>query len=591
MDGYFRGLLGDDRYSDEDPRFALSYGGGGVSGETPQGADALGRFAYGFTGAGGVQDAAGLLGGPSLAQNISDKNYLDATLQGASALPFVGGAAHLAASLAPAAKIAKVVSPEVKAARSAALADKNQAAYAARLRQPGEVGGLLGTAHIPIAPGDMRISTRQPSSIKKSNEDAFTEHLSIGLPEFLADEGAAHNASLLGDYPGFGHLKGMSPADAAEGYVQQARDNMNFLYRNTPEIMQKRSPLWYDGAHEVSDALARRWGVDRPKVSTAIAAMSPQKDWFQNGSLAERAGDVIFGTTASKKMTPEMQAFAARPNTKQTPNFITNSDDVADLYRAIQGKSFSQLNDPLEQALWIRLYDEAHNPKAYRSITPEGEFGDFVTTGSGKTRNMAWGSLNEISKAVQGLLGNGTNQEIQTILGGSHKVPSFYNNIEVPNDTRFGDVTADTHQVAAAQLRALSGKSPAVSHNFGPGLAKKDQPEGWRPAKSSIASGVNGTYGLNAEATRRFAGDIGLLPRAGQSVGWEPVRELFTDTFKRNPDNVKMIDDIWRAKDAGHITADQAREQILRAAGGIGMPAWSKSSVKPLSPQRGSTYR
>lgn len=467
---------------------------------------------------------------------------------------------------------------------------KMQADFQARLRQPGEVGGLLGTPHIPIAQGDMRISTRQPSSIMKSIEDPYSEHLSVGLPEFLADTNAAHNASLLADYPGFAHLREMSPADAAEGYVEQARGNMNYLYRNTPEIMRKRSPLWYDGAHEVSDALANRWGVARPQVSAGIAALSPQKDWFQNASLAERAGDIIFGPTSSVKMTPEMMAFANRPHSKQSPNFITSNQDVADLYRAIQGKSFSQLNDPDAQALWIRLYDEAHNPKAYRSITPEGEFGDFVRTGKGNTRNMAWGSINEISKAVQALTGNGTNAEIQGLLGGTHKVPSFYNNIEVPNDPRFGDVTADTHQVAAAQLRPLSGKSAAVSHNFGPGLAKKDQPEDWRPAKSSAITGLNGTYGLNAEATRRFASDVGLLPRAGQSVGWEPVRELFTDTFKRSPESAK-IDEIWRAKDAGKLTLDEARDAVLRAAGGIGNPAWAKSSVKSIAPQRGSTYR
>ena len=100
------GLLSE--YSEDDPRFALSYAGGGVSGATPQGADALGRVAYGFTGAGGVQDAAGLLGGPSLPENVRGGNYLDAALQGAGVLPIVGGVAKgllgtkIAASLLPA---------------------------------------------------------------------------------------------------------------------------------------------------------------------------------------------------------------------------------------------------------------------------------------------------------------------------------------------------------------------------------------------------------------------------------------------------------------------------------------------------------
>lgn len=111
------GLL-DNRYSSDDPRFALNYAGGGVSGETPTNADALGRLAYGLTNLGGVQDAAGLLGGPSLRENVSGGNYLDAALQGVGVLPVVGGVAkgllggaHLAAAIPAARSIAKAAKP------------------------------------------------------------------------------------------------------------------------------------------------------------------------------------------------------------------------------------------------------------------------------------------------------------------------------------------------------------------------------------------------------------------------------------------------------------------------------------------------
>jgi len=111
------GLL-DNRYSSDDPRFALNYAGGGVSGETPTNADALGRLAYGLTNVGGVQDAAGLLGGPSLRENVSGGNYLDAALQGVGVLPVVGGVAkgllggaHLAAAIPAARSIAKAAKP------------------------------------------------------------------------------------------------------------------------------------------------------------------------------------------------------------------------------------------------------------------------------------------------------------------------------------------------------------------------------------------------------------------------------------------------------------------------------------------------
>lgn len=108
------GLLSE--YSEDDPRFALSYAGGGVSGATPQGADALGRVAYGFTGAGGVQDAAGLLGGPSLPENVKGGNYLDAALQGAGVLPVVGGVAKGLLGAGALYKAAKMGAPEIKAA-------------------------------------------------------------------------------------------------------------------------------------------------------------------------------------------------------------------------------------------------------------------------------------------------------------------------------------------------------------------------------------------------------------------------------------------------------------------------------------------
>ena len=110
------GLLSDNRYSSDDPRFALNYAGGGASGNTPTNADAIGRLAYGLTNLGGVQDAAGLLGGPSLRENVSGGNYLDAALQGVGVLPVVGGVAKGLLGAGALYKAAKMGAPEIKAA-------------------------------------------------------------------------------------------------------------------------------------------------------------------------------------------------------------------------------------------------------------------------------------------------------------------------------------------------------------------------------------------------------------------------------------------------------------------------------------------
>lgn len=225
MDGFRPFGLLNGGYEDDDPRNALSYGGGGASGQTPN-ADAIGQLLYGLTNVGGAQDAAGLLGGPSLRENIAQGNKFDAAMQGVGMIPVVGGAAKLAMAAIPkAAKAGAKVAKGAKAVEEAAAtvpaapmsrAEKTQAKYEARLRQPGEVGGLLNEPHVPILPGDARISTRQPRSIMYSNEDPFTEHLSIGMREFLADPNAEHNAAIIARYPGLAHVAGMSPADAAE---------------------------------------------------------------------------------------------------------------------------------------------------------------------------------------------------------------------------------------------------------------------------------------------------------------------------------------------------------------------------------------
>jgi hypothetical protein len=54
---------------------------------------------------------------------------------------------------------------------------------------------------------------------------------------------------------------------------------------------------------------------------------------------------------------------------------------------------------------------------------------------------VAWGTFGDIDKARRAIQSGGDMDVISPLLGGKHKVRSFYNNIEVPNDPRFGDIT------------------------------------------------------------------------------------------------------------------------------------------------------
>jgi len=136
-----------------------------------------------------------------------------------------------------------------------------------------------------------------------------------------------------------------------------------------------------------------------------------------------------------------------------------------------------------------------------------------------------------------------------------------------PNSSK-GDVTIDTHAVAAALMRPLSGNSVEVAHNFGSSPGK-----GIPGAGGSSISGVQGTYPLYAEAYRRAAKARGIHPREMQSITWEAIRGLFPDTFK-TAKNAKDIDDVWSRYRKGEISQDEARNQVVKKAGGIRPPTW-----------------
>lgn len=106
-------------------------------------------------------------------------------------------------------------------------------------------------------------------------------------------------------------------------------------------------------------------------------------------------------------------------------------------------------------------------------------------------------------------------------LGRGSKVRSFYNNILQPNDTKYADVTADTHQFGAATLVPV-----AASHNVLDAVFK-----------SSNATGASAAYPLvramTVLAASRWNAETGddLAPRALQSVAWEKIRQLIPTRF------------------------------------------------------------
>lgn len=404
------------------------------------------------------------------------------------------------------------------------------------------------------------VSTRLPTA-KKATEDPLASRLVIDLQAAKADPKAFDtNMSLVQQYPNF-TSKARNPDGQAEDFITHVKDNLLYLYDQVPEQTRQRSKLWYDGARNIVDRWGNEYGAPDQALSGVLAVLSPQKDWFMNVSLGQRVLDIAT-KQREFRWAPEMDATASR---------IFGKPQYEPLLNAVRGKTYAELDGPVEKALWLRTYDEAFNPREHRIVMPEGDFGDIRLTQSGNPYKVGWGSLNEIGKAIS-ILENPSVENISSMLGDAHKVRNFYNNIYAPGDPA-GHVTIDTHAVAAGLLRPLSGGSREVMHNFGGGLV------GERGSASSSITGSRGTYGLYAEAYRRAAAERGVLPREMQSITWEAVRGLFPDTFKTEK-NAQLIDGIWVKYRKGQLTLDEARDEVVKAAGGIDAPEWERAGLR-----------
>ena len=337
-------------------------------------------------------------------------------------------------------------------------------------------------------------------------------------------------------FPAFKGLENLDPEARVEYVEAMQKKNLEFILDKLPKQFQDRTKVWYEGANRIAGELAEKYGVPQSAMSATIAALSPQMDWFSNVSLAERLVDVVVNKR-NMAFTPEMEAAA-----KKYPVFLKDKNRA--IFESIKGKTYAELETDMQKAMWVRAYDQAYNPRTHRSLTPEGEVGDIILNADGRPKAVSWGNFGEIAKAVKAVESNGDLNIISDALGEQHKVRNFYNNIEVPFSD-FGDVTIDTHAIAAGYMKPLGGSDPLVSQGLG------------TAGSSSKPYGAKGIYGLTADVYRDVADDRGLLPRQTQSIVWEAIRTLF-DKDKKNLPNKQKVNQIWNAYDRGDLTQEQA---------------------------------
>ena len=370
--------------------------------------------------------------------------------------------------------------------------------------------------------------------------------------------------------------------DVIKVFKDNIVNNLLHLYKRVPKDVRERSKLWYDGANKIASELADRYDMEDTQVAGILAAMSPQKDWFQNVSMAERAIDILTNYGDST-WTPKMLQYAE--------SYINEAEDRADREgrQIFFDKRIKKMNDNQvklkdmgikEAAAFVRAYDEAFHDRKYNIVTPEGGFGGTVMnknpdpdTGLFKPATMMWSTYSPIEKTVS-IFREPTRKNISEKLGEEHKIRSFYNNIIAPNSP-IGHVTIDTHAVAAALYESLAGTDPEVTHNFG-GTGKNTK------------IGVGGTYGIIADAYREAAAKVGLKPREMQSVTWEAVRGMFPENIKSQ---IKQkVRDEWTKYRTGEQTFEKTRSNIEAIGDRADSPDWVNSDEGTFVEDGGSSF-
>jgi hypothetical protein len=340
--------------------------------------------------------------------------------------------------------------------------------------------------------------------------------------------------------------------EVAEHYIEHFKNNILHLHDTMPEAARAEAKKWYDGANAITKDLASRHGIAHHTASAVVAALSPQNEWNNNVALATRVLD-IHHNKKDHPWSPEMEEHSNRIWEKATPK-------VKAALANVKGKSYNQLSHPAEKAIWIRTHDEAHNPKKHFTVTPSGSY----TNKQGTTK---WTSVDAIAKSINIIESGGDINKISQHMGSGHKIRNFYNNIQNPHDPT-GDVTIDTHAVAAAHLKPFSSNSMEVNHAFGTNPTKK--PSNWKPMKTGgTATGINGTDPMYEEAYRRAAKERGILPRQMQSIAWEGVRAIFP-AKEKSKGKLNNAYKIWQDHHEGSHDADTARRKITELTGGAG---------------------
>ena len=448
----------------------------------------------------------------------------------------------------------------------------------------------------------LRVFTFNKQKVKEESPELSLQYVREKAPDlFIANAIAIAQYDIIKKSVDF-NIETLEDAQKVyDLFARKIADNLTFLIDNFDPKNRDFATLWYDGANKIAHELAKKYNTTAEQVAGIIASLSPQMDWYQNVRLAELVliafeSNPILGKAeidyqikinktgeneAFKKITKAEEALKKSRTKNNKAKVLTlktqynekvlDNNLLIDSMSSFIGTKLSELPNEYKKYL-VRTFNEVNTTKDYNILNPDGTVLGIAKNTNGKNSPVAWGSYTEIGKAVSIYL-DGSPKNITESLGEMHKIRNFYNNIIDPM-SEDGDVTMDTHAVAAALLKAVSGNSEEVSHNFGSNKTGSSI-----RIKSSAPNGIKGIYYAFQEGYKLAGKENNLLPRQVQSITWENIRSIFTKTFKNNTKNVNEINKIWLDYTEDKIDIDEARKRIVEYAGGFKPPTWARSGA------------
>lgn len=413
------------------------------------------------------------------------------------------------------------------------------------------------------ADSPLLISTRRPSPKNFAVYGDPEQKLLIQTGEALkaAPEAFEKNMLQLTEEPFMASFASRDPEKIYDEAIRRGAGNLKFI---AEELMSPEkaaaSQRWYNVAHDVSGKKAQEVGLP-PQAGYGVTAItSPQTMWDINVARMMRLMDMYKDKFSS--LSPEERKRAMEWIDKRmesgSPGAVASKGKE---YLTRVGETpMSQLTDPFERYSKVVLSDAVRNPYMVPSISVSGEFGKDVAP-------ITWGSANQINAALD-IMNDPSMKNISSQMTGGGKVPSFYNNIAVP-ESSLPISTIDTHSAGAASLFPGGGKDSIVYRAMGIG-APPGSPR--LAAADSAVTGSKGLYGPVSEMHNVAAKELGVLPRAVQSITWEGVRDLWGQEGKTAALKT-AVDNIWRTSK----TPDEARARIAEL---FGKPLSKKFAVK-----------